>query len=159
MSNSDGKGGASWAWPGRMRDVIPVDQESGEPGSSRLSVSKPFPKAVLPARCCERSSSNKAKCRSAKAAQGYLKEMDFTYKRYRYSLKKPKLRGVRARPQSDRRTVPNRPQTAVRVPVFRRIRFQSESASAVRMGKDRPDPRRRTARASAARERAWGLAP
>jgi transposase len=46
---------------------------------------------------------------SESTAKRYLKEMDFTYKRYRYSLKKAKSRRFRARQQSDRRAGPARP--------------------------------------------------
>lgn len=95
---------------------------------------------------------------SESTAKRYLKEMDFTYKRYRYSLKKASSGSVRARRQSDRRSGQARSGTAVRAAVFRRIRLQPESAGAVRLGKNRPDPSRRASRAPAARERAWGFA-
>lgn len=42
-------------------------------------------------------------------AARYLKEMKFSYKRYRYSLKKTQPRGVRARRQDHRGSGPARP--------------------------------------------------
>jgi len=46
---------------------------------------------------------------SESTAKRYLKEMNFTYKRYRYGLKKPKSGGIRTRQQCDQWSGPARP--------------------------------------------------
>lgn len=72
-------------------------------------------------------------------SERYLKRMDFTYKRYRYSLKKRNQEGVRARQQSDRGGSRARSRAAMGIAVFRRIRFQSESLGALQLEQDRSD--------------------
>lgn len=82
---------------------------------------------------------------SEEPARRYLHEMQLSYKRYRYSLKKASTGSFRQGRTHNRRTRSTGSHRPMRVAVFRRIRFQSESADPVRLVADRPDARCGTA--------------